>query len=222
MIGNFLVNVWQALPTGLMLARCGVMAAAFTAHELAHGLVAAAFGDPTPRESGRLTLNPLRHVESIGVLLGLLMGLGWSRPTPIRPYRMRRPEWLGGLLAALAGPSISLLLAGSGAAGLRLLGLAPAQPWHAWPTTAEWLTVWANFNLMLVVLNLLPLFPLDGYHAIHNVLPLRASAWWEKMSGWTTLVFGLALFAFLWLPSPLLIVLAGPPIRWFQQTLFGW
>jgi len=222
MIGDFLLSIWRALPTGLLFARGVVMVGAFTAHELAHGLAATAFGDPTPHERGRLTLNPVRHLESLGVLLGILVGVGWSRPTPIRPYQMRKPEWLGGLIAALAGPAASLLLAVAGAAALRQWGLVQEQPWHDWPTLAGWLTVWSNFNLMLAALNLLPLFPLDGFTAIHNVLPLRASAWWEQMSAWTTLVFGVAIFAGLWMPTPWLVSLATPVIRWLQHAAFGW
>lgn len=221
MIAEFVHDLWLAIPIGLLLARAAVMLPAFTAHELAHGLLAAAFGDPSPRLRGRLTLNPLPHLESIGAILGVLVGVGWSRPMPLRPYHMRRPQWLGGLLAALAGPAASLLLAESGAALLRAVRLSPTIPWHDLPTLAGWITVWTNFNLMLALLNVLPLFPLDGFQAIHNVLPLRASAWWEHIAGWTTLIFGAGLVLFLWLPVPLLSALAGP-LQWLARALFGW
>ena len=108
------------------------------------------------------------------------------------------------------------------AAALRQLGLSQSQPWHSWPTLAQWLTVWANFNLMLAVLNLLPFFPLDGFQAIHNVLPLRASAWWERASAWTTLVFGVGLFILLWIPTALLIKISSPLIQGLQHSVFGW
>jgi Zn-dependent protease len=222
MILDVLRDVWLNVPAGLFLARGVVMIPAFTLHELAHGLAASAFGDTTAREHGRLTLNPLPHLESLGAILGVLTGLGWSRPTPIRPYKMRKPAWLAGMIAALAGPCASLLLAAAGAALLRVRLFQPAIPWHDWPSLAEWLTVWTNFNLMLAVLNVLPLFPLDGFQAIHNLLPLGASAWWEQASGWTTLVFGLGLVIFLWLPTPLLSSLVGPPIRWIQHVMLGW
>src|SRR5919109_1285693 len=96
-------------PWMLYLTRLILLVPIFTLHELAHALTATALGDPTPREAGRLTLDPRRHLEHIGMLVALGLGLGWSRPVPIHPHRMRVPSALGGALTVLAGPLMNAM-----------------------------------------------------------------------------------------------------------------
>ncbi len=222
MFGDLLTTLWNNLPAALLLSRAVIVPLSFTVHEVAHALVGTLLGDPTPRESGRLTLNPLRHVESLGVITGVLIGVGWSRPTPIRPHRMRLCDPVGGLLTVLAGPLSNLGLALAGQAAFDALALQPTYPWSGWPVPADFLTVLVRFNLTLALLNALPLFPLDGYALIRFALPLRAAAWWERASGWTTAVLGVALFLMLMLPPTLLVMVLGPPVRWGIKALLGW
>ncbi len=222
MLKQLLLTLWARFPLALFLARALVITFSFTAHELAHGLTATLLGDPAPRENGRLTVNPLKHLEGIGVITGMLIGIGWSRRTPLTPHRMRVPGWLGGPLAVLAGPLVNVGLVIGGMALLNALNLQPTAPWAELPSLAEVLTVCVRFNLTVALLNALPLFPLDGYQFIHYLLPLRAAAWWERTSGWTTAVLGAGVAFLLIMPAPLVIRVAGPPAAWIEQILLGW
>jgi Zn-dependent protease len=221
MLQDILHIIWLRFPLALLLARLAVVPLSLWLHDQAHALVAALLGDPTPRESGRLTLNPLRHVPGLGIITGVLAGIAWSRPVPIRPHRMKAPGWLGGPLAVLAGPLATVGLALAGRALLGALGLRLAFPWAGWPSLADLLTVLARFNLGLALLNALPLYPLDAHQLIHFVLPLRAAAWWERASGWTTAALGVGLAALLMLPPWVIIPAAGPAMRW-GWSLLGW
>lgn len=220
MLEDVLLTLWMRFPLALLTVRLAVLLVSFTLHELAHGLTATLLGDPTPRESGRLTLNPFPHLEGIGAITGLLFGFGWSRPTPIRPHRMRIPPRIGGPLAALAGPLTSIALALSGRAALQALGFDPRWPWGGWPTPADFLSVLMRFNLTLALLNALPLFPLDAFTVIRFALPLRAAAWWERASGWTAALLGLGVALMFLLPPPWLEALVGPLAAWGFKVLW--
>ncbi len=220
MLEDVLLTFWMRFPFALLTVRFAVLLVSFTLHELAHGLTAALLGDPTPSESGRLTLNPFPHLESIGAITGLLLGFGWSRPMPIRPHRMRIPAWIGGPLAVLAGPLASMALALTGRGALQALGLAPRWPWGGWPTLADFLSVLMRFNLTLALLNTLPLFPLDAFTAIRFALPLRTAAWWERASGWTTALLGLGVALMFLLPASWLRALIGPLMAWGLKVLW--
>lgn len=222
MLADFLALLWNRFPAALLLARLLVVPLSLMLHELAHGLMAVLLGDPTPREQGRLTLNPLPHLEPIAAITGVLLGFGWSRPTPFRPHHMRLPGWIGGPLVVLAGPLASLGLLLGGQALLNLPGLAPEYLWSGLPTLPGLLTVWVRFNLGLVLINLLPLFPLDAYALIRSLLPLRPAHWWQRASGWTTALLGIGVAAVLLLPTPLVEALIGPPVRWALKALLRW
>lgn len=214
-------------PWAIYLVRLVVLVIVFTVHEFAHALAAAALGDPTPREEGRLTLNPMWHLESIGVLLGLFLGIGWSRPIHFRPERMHIgarsiPDAVGGAITVAAGPMANFALAMIGAAIMKINGMQPSTPFTAWPTPAEWLTVFVRLNLAIALFNVLPLFPLDGYALIHAVLPLRAMAWWEAASGRTTLILGIGIAALLMMPTPWLLRLMIPVVGGVNRAVLGW
>lgn len=212
----------RLLPTSLLMARLVSALLAFTAHELAHGLAATALGDPTPRRSGRLTLNPLAHVEWIGLIGAVLVGVGWSRRMPFQAHAARLPARPAALIVVAAGPLTNLALGAGGLALLRGLGLPLTAPW-GWPGAldyllADGLTVFIHINLMLAAINLLPLFPLDGYAAIRALLPGRAVAGWERAAGWTTTVLGGGLAMLFLLPAPWINRAFG----WLAATLKSW
>ncbi|MFC4487723.1 site-2 protease family protein [Tepidiphilus baoligensis] len=159
---------------------------AITLHEAAHGYVARAFGDPTAERAGRISLNPLRHVDPVGtllvplgiLLLSLLTGagallFGWAKPVPVDPSRLRHPKrdmfWVAG-----AGPGINLAMA-LGWALLFKLSLTFLPPFWAVPL-ARMADAGISINVALMVLNLLPLPPLDGGRMLVSVLPPRP-AW---------------------------------------------
>lgn len=149
---------------------------AVTVHELAHGLVADRLGDPTARLQGRLTLNPLPHIDPLGAIAFLLAGFGWAKPVPVNSYNLRHPvrdmAWI-----AAAGPASNFVVAFGGLVTLMLTQRWIQVAFLAEPLTRILLAVF-HFNLVLAVFNLIPLPPLDGGHFLPYFLP-RAS--------WTTL-----------------------------------
>lgn len=145
---------------------------AITIHECAHGLVADRLGDPTARLSGRLTLNPLPHIDLIGALAFVLAGFGWAKPVPVNAGNLKHPvrdmTWV-----AIAGPLSNLLAAFVALVSLTLVRSAVNAPWIAEPVGG--ILIWVyQFNLALAIFNLIPLPPLDGGHFLPYLFP-RAS-----------------------------------------------
>lgn len=142
---------------------------AVTVHELAHGLVADRLGDPTARLQGRLTLNPLPHIDPIGALAFVLAGFGWAKPVPVNAANLRHPlrdmAWV-----AAAGPVSNLIAAFVGLVAFVLLRRVGGLPFVAEPLGGMLLYVY-QFNLVLALFNLIPLPPLDGGHFLPYFLP---------------------------------------------------
>ena len=118
------------LSTSVLISRILTLLIAFTTHEYAHGRIAELYGDDTPRLAGRLTLNPLSHLDPIGSLMLLLFGFGWAKPVPINPDVIRRKSKSGVMVVSLAGPFSNFLLAVLGAIPCAFWGflLLPAVP----------------------------------------------------------------------------------------------
>ncbi|MEJ2033684.1 MAG: site-2 protease family protein [Deltaproteobacteria bacterium] len=149
---------------------------ALTVHELAHGLIAYRLGDPTAARMGRLTLNPMRHLDLWGVLAFLIMKIGWAKPVPVNPVYFRNPE-RGMLWVALAGPGANLLLALASTLGTRLLALAaPHLPSFFWWPALQMMAASIWINIVLAVFNLLPIPPLDGSKILAGFLPRGPAA----------------------------------------------
>jgi len=151
---------------------------ALTLHEYAHGYVAYRLGDPTARNAGRLTLNPLSHLDPIGTLAFIFIKIGWAKPVPVNPAYFRNPR-KDMLWVALAGPASNLLLAIISALLLRvvtaLAGVIPySQLLEAVLVPFSWMlvaSVW--INLVLCVFNFLPIPPLDGSRILSGLLPAK-------------------------------------------------
>ena len=160
--------------TDLLLAKGILLLVALTSlpiHEAAHGLAAYWMGDTTAKEQGRLTLNPLRHLDPFGTLLLLVAGVGWAKPVPVNPARFRNPK-TGMAITALAGPLSNILLALVLLVAYKLLainGVAGQGEFYVLMA----LLLMVRTNIYLAVFNLLPVPPLDGSRILGLVLPAR-------------------------------------------------
>lgn len=156
----------QDLTTMVFLTLAFLLGVAF--HEANHAVVATALGDDTPRRHGRLTLNPLRHIDLIGTITFVLAGVGWGW-TPVSPWKLRPDPRIGGALVAVAGPLANLLLA-------FLLSIPLRAGIDVSPTLRHFLLVATTLNLLLFTLNLLPIPPLDGFTVLLGLLPSSMAA----------------------------------------------
>ena len=136
-----------------------------TLHELSHGYVAYRLGDTTARDRGRLTLNPLRHIDWMGLIMMVAFRFGWAKPVPVNMYRFRNPK-RGMAVTALAGPVCNLLL---GIVFLFLYGLLYI-PLKGGGVLLETVYITAYLSLSLAVFNLLPVPPLDGSKVVFSAL----------------------------------------------------
>lgn len=165
------------------------MVIAITIHEFAHAFVADHLGDPTPRSQGRLTLNPLAHLDPIGTLMMLLTHFGWGKPVQFDPFNLENPRRDAALIG-LAGPASNLLLATI----LSLVLHLPLTTNHYPLTTALFLPI-IILNVTLAIFNLIPIHPLDGGKIIVGFLPHDlAQEWDEIMSRYGTLILLFLIF----------------------------
>lgn len=176
-ISNFLSNMnWEHLVDTLLTAVAALLC--LTVHELSHGAVAYRLGDPTAKEAGRLTLNPIRHIDPLGLLLLITAHVGWAKPVPVDPRYFKNPK-RGMALTALAGPASNFILAWL----FLLLGNATAHlanllPWSLpdWVFLAlyyllDFLVIAAIVSVGLGVFNLFPIPPLDGSKVLFSFFP---------------------------------------------------
>ena len=170
-----------------------------TLHELGHALTADLLGDPTPREHGRVTVNPLAHLDFFGTLFVLLAGFGWAKPVPVMTHKLRWPRF-GNFLVSAAGPFVNFLLA--------LAALLTMDHWTTMPPGSQtWFAIAFTLNVALMVLNLLPIPPLDGGHILESLLPRRWLPTFDQL-----VPYGAVLLL-------VLILLPGPfqPLSWLNK-----
>ena len=151
-------------------------------HEFCHALSASALGDQTARDRGRLTLNPLAHLDPFGTFLLVFAGFGWGKPTPVNPYNMRVEPRTGMAITAAAGPLSNLAVATVMAMPIRLGWTPWHNPFDIYLRTAGWtmsdyfglfFSAAVLLNCILAVFNFLPLAPLDGFRVWTGVLPIE-------------------------------------------------
>ena len=141
-------------------------------HEYAHALVATKMGDNTAKNHGRLTLNPMAHIDWIGALMILLVGFGYAKPVPVIARNFKNPKW-GMALTALAGPMSNIIMAFVFLIGLNAVSHFCDLNVTLWFAVYYFLYFAASVNISLAVFNLLPVPPLDGSRVLNAVLPAK-------------------------------------------------
>lgn len=200
----------------LVVVGLGAMVLALVLHEFGHALMAHAQGDSTPQRLGRLTLNPLAHLDLWGTLLMLLVGFGWAKPVSYNPNNLRWKRF-GPVFVALAGPSTNLLCAVLSAVALGVLGYFALGDSNA---LIVFLQLFLLISVYLAVFNLLPFPPLDGSELVRLALDRpRYTAirlWWERYASIAFLIligadillgFGVLSGVVSWISGGILLVL---------------
>jgi len=166
----------------VLLIRILVLLISLSVHEFSHAWMAVHFGDETPRAAGRLTLNPLQHLDPLGSLMLLLVGFGWAKPVPVNGYALKRKNPAALLYVALAGPLSNFLLAALAAIPLRFGWIAPTISKSIFlPTLFDFFSYFLFLNLGLMLFNLLPIPPLDGEEILDFVLPEKLAYSYEQL-----------------------------------------
>lgn len=209
----------------------GVLIPSVILHEISHGALALVFGDDTAQKAGRLTLNPIPHIDPLGTILIPAMmaftglgAFGWAKPVPVRPHRLRSPR-NHGLLVSLVGPGVNIAIALLSAMILRFVrpeaaGLVVAQlngdPLAA-PGLLDQIVFYTGFvNVVLAAFNLIPLPPLDGSAVIERLMPKRWFAGWLKMRSYS---MGILLIVILLFRKQMSDYVFGPAISLWSQLL---
>jgi len=162
------------LDLATIIARVIVLLIAFTIHELAHAVTANYLGDLTPRRQGRITLNPIRHLDPFGTIMLLISGFGWAKPVMVNPNNMRGNPRTSMAIVAAAGPLSNLIMAGLASIPFRLGAMAPTfSSVGNLPSVEFVLSQFVWINLILAFFNLIPVPPLDGYKILIGILPLE-------------------------------------------------
>lgn len=200
---------------------------AVTIHELSHGVLAERFGDPTPRRAGRLTLNPLAHLDPIGGLMLLLVGFGWAKPVPVNARFFGRAALRKLALVAAAGPVSNFIVA--------FVASLPFR-WEMvqWPFAGAALfssrqELFAGivlgyvvlYNLILGAFNLIPLAPLDGSKVLRGIVPRNIGESLEQLEPWGPgILLAIIMIDFV-LPVSILASTIGPVVNFFAGIFVG-
>lgn len=211
------------LPT--LISRIIVLVTAFSVHEFAHAWTADRYGDPTPRMNGRLTLNPLVHLDPLGSLMLIIVGFGWAKPVQVNPYALQRRSPAAMMWVSLAGPLSNFLMAILAAIPFRL-GLvssfqAFSSPGQILPTPDQLLYEFIFINLILMLFNLIPLAPLDGEKIADYFLPPSWSRVFDQIRPYGPLILMGIIFIGPFLGLNILGWILGPPMRALLSLLVG-
>jgi Zn-dependent protease len=211
------------LPT--LISRIFVLLTAFAVHEFAHAWTADRFGDPTPRNNGRLTLNPMAHLDPMGSLMLIAVGFGWAKPVKVNTYILGRRSSAAMMWVALAGPASNLLMALIAAIPFQL-GLVTAfgalsNPGTIVPSLDKLLWEFVYINLLLMLFNLIPLAPLDGEKVLYYLMPYSGKQVMDNIRPYGPLILLAVVFMGPLLGINILGSVIGPPLTGLMSVLVG-
>lgn len=189
--------------------------AGLTFHEAAHAWAAFRLGDPTAKQLGRLTLNPIKHLDLMGTVLIFLVHFGWAKPVPVNPGHFRAPK-RDMLLVALAGPASNLVIAAVAGIGLRAAGGAEAGT-----ILSSVLTYAVLINVALAVFNMLPVPPLDGSRIVHFFVPTRHEKTYQTYAGVAGFVLLAVILVGMATGHSVISAIIGPPVQFFLALFAG-
>ena len=211
------------LPT--LISRIFVLLTAFAVHEFAHAWVADRFGDTTPRSMGRLTLNPLAHLDPIGSLMLVAVGFGWAKPVPINPYALSRRSPAATMWVSLAGPGSNLIMALIAAIpfqlGLVSISGATINPGSVLPSLSFFLFEFVYINLLLMLFNLIPIAPLDGEKVLYYLAPPSVARVMDTIRPYGPFLLLILVFAGSFMGFNILWTILGPPLQALLGLLVG-
>ncbi len=183
-----------------LLAKAIILLVALPVHEFAHAFVAYRLGDDTAARQGRLSLNPLRHLDPLGSLMIFFVGFGWAKPVPVSPWRLRNGPRTGYALVSAAGPLSNLLMAGL-IAVLWRTGLLDGAP----TLVQDFAWAFMSINVALCLFNLIPLVPLDGSGVLGGIVGAQGAQVLAKVQAYgPVILMGLIMLSYV---SPQLNIL---------------
>jgi Zn-dependent protease len=205
-----------------LIIRIITLVIAFTVHEFSHAWTANSFGDQTPKDHGRLTLNPLVHLDPFGSLLLLVAGFGWAKPVPVNPYILNRRSSSAFMWVSLAGPLSNLLMAVLAAIPLRFGFIQYQIPTSKFiPTAYEFAIEFIIINLALMLFNLIPLAPLDGEKVLDFFLPQNLQQGWNKIKQYGPIILLALIFVLPMIGIDLISMVLTPALSGLLRVLIG-
>ena len=206
-----------SLPLKVLIILLPVLIFSLCFHEFAHGYVAYRLGDHTAARNGRLTLNPLAHLDPIGSLMILFVGFGWAKPVPVNPVNFSNPR-IDMMKVAFAGPASNLILAFLGGMIIRLLNISGIMIDEV---LVQILYFFMYINIALAVFNMIPVAPLDGSQIFGNLISKNNPdlAWKLQMHG-PKILLGLILFGIITKISILGLIIS-PFVNFFMYLFAG-
>jgi len=207
----------------ILISRIFVLLTAFAVHEFAHAWTADRFGDPTPRNNGRLTLNPMAHLDPMGSLMLIFAGFGWAKPVPVDPYALSRRSSAAMMWVALAGPASNLLMAlvASIPFQLGLVSIYGIDLETFLPSLDMLLYQFVYINLLLMLFNLIPLAPLDGEKILYYLLPSSGQRVMDNIRPYGPMLLLAVVFLGPLLGFNVLGSIIGPPLTAMMSVLTG-
>ena len=225
------LDLFSTDPAGfvvLMLVTVAALLIAVSVHEFSHALVADRLGDPTARHLGRLSLNPIVHLDVTGTLMLLLVGFGWGKPVPVNPWAFGRDALRSMSLVAFAGPLSNVVTAS-------IIGLVFRLNVLEWPFSvagqlagsplesfvAQFLVIVIFYNLILAVFNMIPLAPLDGSKVVLGILPQDMAAAFQRLERWGPAILLGIIFIDWFTGAGILVRIIGPVVNGLSSVIVG-